>query len=106
MSKEAHTEKTSTEKITKKVDSARSRGLKKTREGVVVSDKMAKSVVVAVSRLVKHSRYKKFIKRTRKYMAHDEKSECKVGDRVRIVEAKPISRLKKWRVESVIAKAV
>lgn len=82
------------------------RGMRKTREGIVVSDKMDKTVTVAITRLMKHPTYKKYIRKTTKYLAHDQKEECAVGDTVRIVETKPISKRKRWKVEEVIAKAV
>jgi len=78
----------------------------KVREGVVVSAGMDKTVVVTVRRLVKHPRYKKFVRRRARYKAHDEKNECSVGDRVRIGEARPLSRDKRWRVRVILEKAV
>ena len=78
---------------------------RKTREGVVVSDLMDKTVVVQVERLVRHRRYKRVIRRTARCMAHDEQNECSVGDRVRIVETRPLSKTKRWRVVSVVEKA-
>lgn len=75
---------------------------RKTRVGVVTSDKMQKTVVVEVERRVQHARYGKFLTRRMKYKAHDEKGECKVGDRVRIEETRPISRDKRWRVVATI----
>ena len=81
------------------------RGLRKKRDGVVVSDKMSKTVVVAVVSQVKHSGYGKYVRRTARYYAHDEGSVCGVGDRVRIVETRPLSKMKRWEVESVLAKA-
>jgi len=72
--------------------------------GVVVSDKMDKTVVVAVERLVQHSRYKKYIRRTKKYHAHDERNECRVGDVVEIEETRPLSKTKRWRVVRIIRK--
>ncbi len=81
------------------------RGLRKTREGVVVSAKMEKTVVVAVVRQVRHKMYGKFIRKTKRYYAHDEAKGCNVGDIVRIVETRPLSKLKCWRVESVVRKA-
>lgn len=80
-------------------------GLRKSREGTVVSNKMAKTIVVAVTRQTKHSAYGKFIRSTKKYYAHDEKNECKPGDLVRIMETRPLSRLKRWRLESIVKKA-
>lgn len=80
------------------------RGVRKTRIGVVVSDKMNKTAVVAVERLVKHPAYKKYIKRTSKFKAHDEKNECKVGDKVKIMETRPLSKTKRWRVVEILEK--
>jgi len=75
---------------------------RKTRIGRVVSDKMDKTVVVAVETLYRHPLYHKIVKRTRRFMAHDEHQVCRVGDRVRIVETRPLSRRKRWRVVEVI----
>lgn len=77
---------------------------KKRMVGVVVSDKMDKTVVVAVERFVQHSRYKKYIKRTKKYHVHDEKNECRIGDIVEIEETRPLSKTKRWRVIRIIRK--
>ena len=82
------------------------RGNRRTRVGVVVSDKMDKTVVVRVDRLVKHSIYKKFIKRKVNCKAHDELNSCSVGDKVLIVESRPLSKDKRWRVRQVLEKAV
>ena len=76
------------------------RNLRKTRVGVVVSDKMDKSVVVRVERRVMHPVYKKYIKRSKKYTAHDENNLCKVGDVVQIIESRPLSKTKTWVVVS------
>ena len=81
------------------------RNLRKTRVGVVVSDKMDKTIVVAVKDSVQHPLYKKIMKRTVKYKAHDEKNECGVGDRVEIMETRPISADKRWRLVQIIEKA-
>lgn len=81
------------------------RNLRKTRTGTVVSDKMDKTIVVAVKDSVKHPLYKKIIKRTVKFKAHDEKNECTVGDRVTIMETRPLSREKRWRLASIVEKA-
>lgn len=78
-------------------------GGRKVREGTVVSDKMTQTVVVAVHSAIRHPLYKKTIRRVRKYMAHDEEEKAKIGDRVRIVEAAPISRQKRWRVAEVLS---
>ena len=81
------------------------RNLRKTRIGVVVSDKMDKTVVIAIKDNVKHPLYKKIIKRTVKLKAHDEKNECGVGDKVLVMETRPISKDKSWRVAVIIEKA-
>ena len=81
------------------------RNLRKTRVGVVVSDKMDKTIVVAVKDSVQHPLYKKSMKRTVKFKAHDEKNECGVGDRVEIMETRPISADKRWRLVQIIEKA-
>ena len=81
------------------------RNLRKTRVGVVVSDKIDKSIVVAVKDSVQHPLYKKIMKRTVKFKAHDEKNECGVGDRVEIMETRPISADKRWRLVQIIEKA-
>ena len=81
------------------------RNLRKTRVGKVVSDKMDKTVVVSIQDNVKHPLYKKIIKRSVKFKAHDEKNECGIGDRIMIMETRPISKDKKWRVVQIIEKA-
>lgn len=81
------------------------RGNQKLRDGIVVSDKMDKTVVVAVVRQVKDRQYGKVVKRTTRYLAHCEEDNCKVGDVVRIVETRPLSKNKRWRVQSVIRQA-
>ena len=81
------------------------RNLRKTRVGKVVSDKMDKTVVVAIEDNVKHPLYKKIVKNTVKFKAHDENNECRVGDRVLIMETRPLSKDKRWRVEEIIEKA-
>ena len=81
------------------------RNRRKTKVGVVVSDKMDKTVVVSIQDNVKHPLYKKIIKRSVKFKAHDEKNECGIGDRVMIMETRPISKDKKWRVVQIIEKA-
>ncbi len=81
------------------------RNLRKTRVGKVVSDKMDKTIVVAVVDNVKHPLYNKIIKRTRKLKAHDEENICKIGDRVRVMETRPLSKDKRWRLVEVIEKA-
>lgn len=81
------------------------RNLRKTRVGMVVSDKMDKTVVVAISDRVRHPLYKKIIKRTVKLKAHDEQNTCGVGDRVLVMETRPLSKDKRWRVVEIIEKA-
>ena len=81
------------------------RNLRKTRVGVVVSDKMDKTVVVAIQDSVRHPLYKKIVKRTVKFKAHDETNMCGVGDTVRIMETRPISKDKRWRVVEIVEKA-
>lgn len=81
------------------------RNLRKTRVGMVVSDKMDKTVVVSIADHVKHPLYKKIIKRTIKLKAHDEQNQCGVGDRVMIMETRPLSKDKRWRVVEIIEKA-
>ena len=78
---------------------------RKTRVGKVVSDKMDKTIVVAVEDRVQHPLYKKIIKRTYKLMAHDESNECGIGDRVRVMETRPLSKGKRWRLMEIIEKA-
>ena len=79
-------------------------GKRKEREGVVVSDKMDKTVVVAVSRLVRHGKYRKYLTRRVRYKAHDEKNQCRVGDRVRMIETRPLSRDKRWAVQVILGR--
>ena len=81
------------------------RNLRKTRVGMVVSDKMDKTVVVAIIDNVKHPLYKKIVERTVRLKAHDEKNECRVGDRVEVMETRPLSKDKRWRVIEIIEKA-
>ncbi len=81
------------------------RGYRKTRTGIVVSDKMDKTVVVAIEDNIKHALYKKIIKKTIRLKAHDETNQCGVGDRVLIMETRPISKDKRWRVVEIIEKA-
>ncbi|MGD8400307.1 MAG: 30S ribosomal protein S17 [Bacillota bacterium] len=81
------------------------RGLRKTRVGLVVSDKMDKTIVVAVQRLVRHSLYGRIIKMTSKLKAHDENNECQIGDKVKIMETRPLSKDKRWRLVSIIEKS-
>lgn len=81
------------------------RHLRKTRTGIVVSDKMDKTVVVAIEEYTKHPVYSKVIKRTKKYKAHDEENACQTGDKVKIMETRPLSKEKRWRVVQVIEQA-
>jgi small subunit ribosomal protein S17 len=81
------------------------RNLRKTRTGVVRSSKMDKTITVAVERRVKHPIYGKFVKKTTRFHAHDEKNECGVGDIVRIMETRPLSKTKRWRLVEVVEKA-
>jgi small subunit ribosomal protein S17 len=82
-----------------------STGRRKRREGVVVSNKMDKTVVVVVERLVRHEQYHKFLKQRERYKAHDQQNKCQVGDRVRLVETRPISRDKRWAVEAILSRS-
>ena len=81
------------------------RGYRKTRTGVVVSDKMDKTVVVAIKTKVRHPLYGKMVNRSRKFKAHDEENACGIGDTVRIMETRPLSKDKRWRVAEIIEKA-
>lgn len=81
------------------------RNLRKERIGVVVSNKMDKSIVILVERKVKHPKYGKFVKKSTKFMAHDEKNECNLGDTVKIMETRPLSKNKCWRLVEIIERA-
>ena len=81
------------------------RNLRKTRIGVVSSNKMTKTITVAVERRVKHPIYGKFVKKTSKFHAHDENNECTIGDIVRIMETRPLSKTKRWRLVEIVEKA-
>ncbi|NLZ67035.1 MAG: 30S ribosomal protein S17 [Clostridiaceae bacterium] len=81
------------------------RNQRKQRMGVVVSDKMDKTIVVAITEHIRHPLYKKYLKRTVKMKAHDENNDCRVGDRVRIMETRPLSREKRWRLVEIVEKA-
>mgnify|MGYP006174415739 FL=1 len=81
------------------------RNLRKERIGVVTSDKMEKSIVVAVERKVKHPKYGKFVKKTTRFVAHDENNDCHVGDTVRIMETRPLSKSKNWRMVEIVERA-
>ena len=90
---------------TEQKDQMDQRGFRKTREGLVVGDKMDKTVVVAVEDRVKHALYGKVIRRTNKLQAHDEDNSCGVGDRVLLMETRPLSATKRWRVVEILEKA-
>ena len=81
------------------------RNLRKERTGVVVSDKMEKSITVEIGRKVKHPIYGKYVKKTSTFVAHDEKNDCNIGDTVRIMETKPLSKRKRWRLVEIIERA-
>jgi small subunit ribosomal protein S17 len=81
------------------------RNLRKERIGIVTSNKMEKSVVVMVETKIMHPKYGKFVKYSKKFMAHDEKSECGIGDTVKIMETRPMSKLKRWRMVEIVEKA-
>jgi len=81
------------------------RGMRKVLTGRVVSDKMEKTVVVAVETLVKHPMYQRIIRRTRKFKAHDEKNSCRIGDKVKVMETRPLSKEKRWRVIEILERA-
>jgi len=81
------------------------RNLRKQRVGVVSSDKMDKTVSVTVSRRLMHPMYGKFVKRKKKFLAHDETNDCRIGDKVRIMEIRPLSRKKRWRVVEILERA-
>jgi small subunit ribosomal protein S17 len=81
------------------------RGIRKTMVGTVVSDRMDKTVVVIVQRLVKHALYQKYIRQRKRYKVHDAKNDCHPGDRVLIIETRPLSREKRWRVKEILEKA-
>jgi len=88
-----------------KFESKMERQLRKTRTGLVVSNKMEKSIVVAVERKVKHPIYGKFVKKTTKFMAHDETNTCGIGDTVLIMETRPLSKTKNWRLVEILERA-
>jgi small subunit ribosomal protein S17 len=81
------------------------RNLRKERIGIVTSDKMQKSIVVSVERKVKHPKYGKFVKKTTKFVAHDENNDCNIGDTVRIMETRPLSKSKNWRLVEILERA-
>jgi small subunit ribosomal protein S17 len=86
-------------------EAATTRNRRKTRVGVVVSDRMQKTIVVSIERLVKHPTYGRYVRRRTKFKVHDEKNECHVGDKVRFMETRPISRDKRWRFVELVEKA-
>jgi len=81
------------------------RNVRKQRTGVVVSDKMNKSITIVVERKLMHPLYGKFVKKSKKFMAHDEKNDCNIGDKVRIMETRPLSKSKKWRLVEILERA-
>ena len=81
------------------------RAMRKVRTGTVISDKMDKTVIVRVQRLKEHPRYRKHVQQSTRFKAHDEQNQCKVGDRVRIMETRPLSHDKRWRVVAIVEKA-
>ena len=81
------------------------RNKRKVREGLVTSNKMDKTIVISVERRLKHPKYGKFLKRTPKLMAHDEKNDCNIGDKVRVMETRPLSKSKRWRLVEIIERA-
>lgn len=81
------------------------RALRKTRIGIVVSNKMDKTITVSIERRVPHPIYRKYFKKTTKLMAHDEKGECSLGDKVKIMETRPLSKRKRWRLVEIVEKA-
>lgn len=81
------------------------RNLRKVKDGVVVSNKMQKTIVVKVERKLKHPKYGKFLKKSTKYAAHDESGDCTIGDTVRIMETRPLSKTKRWRLVEILEKA-
>ena len=84
----------------------KTRGSRRTLVGMVVSDKMDKTVVVRVERMVQDLRYKKYVRRYSRFMCHDESNDCAVGDRVQIIEHRPLSKRKRWKVKNTVVKAV
>ncbi len=94
-----------TTNATDRAHTARQRGTRKTRVGTVVSDKMQKTVVVAIERRVRHPQYGKMVTRTKRLKAHDEENAAKVGDRVRVMETRPLSKQKRWRVVEIVERA-
>ncbi|MGZ4094549.1 MAG: 30S ribosomal protein S17 [Bacteroidia bacterium] len=91
--------------MTNKTENTEVRNFRKEKVGVVTSNKMTKSIVVAVERKVKHAKYGKFLNKTSKFVAHDEKGECNIGDTVRIMETRPMSKTKCWRLVEIVERA-
>ena len=91
--------------MAEKATTEKKKGMERTKVGVVVSNKMQKTVVVAVENLVRHEMYQKYIKRTNKFLAHNENPDVNIGDRVIIEETRPLSKRKRWNVKEVVAKA-
>ncbi|MEP6754055.1 MAG: 30S ribosomal protein S17 [Chthonomonadales bacterium] len=87
------------------IESTEVRGRRKVRQGVVVSDKMNQTVVVAIAQIIRHPLYGKTMRRTKKLKAHDENNECGIGDTVEVMETRPISKEKRWRVVQIVEKA-
>ena len=91
--------------MTTELELTADRKLRKTRTGVVTSNKMEKTITVSVVRKLKHPKYGKFLKKTKKFHAHDEKNECNIGDTVKIMETRPLSATKRWRLVEILEKA-
>jgi small subunit ribosomal protein S17 len=98
-------ESAATESVATEIAVAEARGRRKERVGKVVSDKMEKTVIVTLTRQVPHPLYKKYFKKTTKFVAHDEKNDAKTGDTVRIMETRPLSKTKRWRLVEVLERA-
>ena len=88
-----------------KIETTEVRQFRKEKVGIVTSNKMEKSIVIAVERKVKHEKYGKFLNKTSKFVAHDEKNECNIGDTVRIMETRPMSKTKCWRLVEILERA-
>jgi len=95
----------STKNATDAVDADEARAARKVREGLVVSNKMNQTAVVAIIERVRHPKYAKFVNRTKKLYAHDENNDVNIGDRVRVMETRPMSKLKRWRITEVLERA-
>ena len=106
MSDEAMAEEaTKTTSTTDTADTAEARAARKVREGLVVSNKMNQTAVIAIVERVRHPKYAKFVNRTKKLYAHDENNDVNIGDRVRVMETRPMSKLKRWRITEVLERA-